>query len=116
MSAVQSNMSQFANNRGALFAANFPRRPLHLGGQYVIQPGVNSHDGQILPTGYLVVTVTSQSANGWTFTTDPSQHYFDGTVSFSATDAGNGNVTFSVSADANYSSFLSSIFGGVIKL
>jgi hypothetical protein len=54
--------------------------------------------------------------NGWTFTTDPSQHYFDGTVSFSAADVGNGNVTFSVTANANYASFLSSFLGGLIKL
>jgi hypothetical protein len=50
----------------------------------------------------LVVSVTSESANGWTFTTDPSQHFFNGTVSFSSTDAGNGNVTFSINVTANW--------------
>jgi hypothetical protein len=33
---------------------------------------------------------------------NPAQHYFNGTVSFSATDAGGGNVTFSVTANANW--------------
>jgi RHS repeat-associated protein len=117
MSAVQHNMGQFADNRGTLFAANFPDQPLTLGSQYLIQPGLNSHDpsNYELPMGNLVVTVTSQTANGWTFTTDPSQHYFDGTVSFSSTDAGNGNVTFSVTANANYSSRFSSFFGPIIQ-
>ncbi len=50
----------------------------------------------------LVVTVTAESANGWTFTTDPSQHYFNGTVTFSSTDAGNGNTTFSITANADW--------------
>ena len=50
----------------------------------------------------LGVMVTSESANGWTFTTIPSQHFFNGTVSFSSTDAGNGNVTFSVAVNANW--------------
>jgi RHS repeat-associated protein len=104
MSAVQNDMGRFADNRDTVFAANFPDQPIQLGNQYVIQPGFNPHtsDGYELPTGTLVVTVTSQSAYGWTFTTDPSQHYFDGTVSFSSADSGNGNVTFSVTANANW--------------
>jgi hypothetical protein len=61
-----------------------------------------STSGGMIPMGNLAVTVTSQSANGWTFTTDPSQHYFDGTVSFSSTDAGNGNITFSITANATW--------------
>ena len=102
MSAVQNDMGQFADNRGTLFSANFPDQPITMGGQYVIQPGLNTHDGGQFPTAILAVTVTSQSANSWTFTTNPSQHYFDGTVSFSSTDAGNGNVTFSITANANW--------------
>jgi hypothetical protein len=85
-------------------------QPIAMGGQYSIQPGVMNHtanmfgstSGGMFPAANLVVTVTSQSANGWTFTTDPSQHFFDGTVSFSSTDAGNGNVTFSVGVNANW--------------
>ena len=102
MSAVQNDMGQFADNRGTVFAANFPDQPISMGGQYVIQPGLNSHDGYQLPMANLVVTVTSQSANGWTFTTDPSRHFFNGTVSFASTDAGNGNITFSVMVKANW--------------
>jgi hypothetical protein len=61
-SAAQNDMSQFANNRGSVFAANFPNQPLTMAGQYAIQPGLNSHssDGGIFPTGTLAVTVTSQ--------------------------------------------------------
>jgi RHS repeat-associated protein len=115
MSAVQNDMNQFAKNRGYFFAANFPNQPIRMGARYFIQPGVNSHNGGEFPTGVLLVTVTSQSANGWTFTTDPSHHYFDGTVSFSSTDAGNGNITFSVTANANYSSPFWSFLGPIIK-
>jgi hypothetical protein len=106
-------MGQFANNAGTIFAANFPDQPVTQGGEYLIQPGFNGHNGSVIPgpgnwfvasAGYLAVTATSVSSNGWTFTTDPSQHYIDGTVSFSATDAGNGNVTFSITAQGNWSS------------
>jgi hypothetical protein len=45
----------------------------------------------------------------------PVQHYFDGTVSFSSTDAGNENVTFSVTADANYSNRFWAFFGPLLK-
>jgi RHS repeat-associated protein len=111
MSAVQKDMGQFADNRGSFFAANFPDQPLTMGGQYSIKPAVMTYTANMysptatsgmLPVGNLAVTVTSQSATGWTFTTDPSRHYFDGTVSFSSTDAGNGNVTFSITANANW--------------
>jgi hypothetical protein len=110
MSAVQNDMGQFADNNG-FFAANLPDQPLTIGGQYSIQPGITmmSNDALsnpvtfgMLPVANLVVNVTSESANGWTFTTVPSQHFFDGTVSFSSTDAGSGNITFSVRVNANW--------------
>jgi RHS repeat-associated protein len=115
MGAVQNDMGQFADNRGTVFSANFPVQPITMGGRYLIQPGLNSHDGGQLPMANLVVTVTSQSANGWTFTTDPSQHFFDGTVSFSSTDAGSGNITFSILVNANWvSPFTQYTIGPVI--
>ena len=61
-------------------------------------------------------TQSHQVSNGWTFTTDPSHHYFDGTVSLSLTGAGNGNITFSVTANADFSShFFKFALGPVIK-
>jgi hypothetical protein len=69
----------------------------------------------MLPIGALPVTVTSQSASGWTFTADPTVHYLNGTVSFASSDAGNGNVTFSVTATGNFSSPFWSVLGPVIK-
>ena len=110
MSAVQNDMGQFADNQGLFFGAYFPDQPITMGGRYTIQPGVMNNtanmygrrSGGMFPMTNLVVTVTSQSAIGWTFTTDPSHHYFDGTVSFSSTDAGNGNVTFSITPNANW--------------
>jgi hypothetical protein len=69
-----------------------------------------------LPVGNLVVTVTSQSATGWTFTTDPSRHYFDGTVSFSAYDAGSGNISFSITANADWVSPVTRYTVGVMIL
>jgi len=95
-------MGQFADNRGTLFSANFPNQPLAMSGQYVIQPGLNTHDGGQFPMANLAVTVTSESANGWTFTTNPAQHFFYGTVSFSSTDSGNGNITFSIVVNATW--------------
>jgi hypothetical protein len=66
MSAVENDMCQFADNRGYVFAANFPNQLLSVGSQYAIQPGSNSHSGGgaqggILPTGTLAVTVTSSN-------------------------------------------------------
>jgi len=48
MSAVQNDMGQFADNRGTVFAANFPNQALTMGGQYAIQPGFNEHSGEYL--------------------------------------------------------------------
>lgn len=59
-----------------------------MSGQYVIRPGLNGHDGYQLPSANPIVTVTSQSTNGWTFTTDPSRHFFNVTVSFSSITMG----------------------------
>jgi hypothetical protein len=120
----QNDMGQFADNAGTIFAANFPNQPLVMGGQYLIQPGFNAHNGSIIPSpgnwvfgsaGYLSVAVSSIDQNGWTFTTDPSQHYFDGTVSFSSTDAGDGNVEFSIAANANYSGNFWSLLSPIIS-
>jgi RHS repeat-associated protein len=124
MSAVQNDMGQFADNAGTIFAAKFPDSPITAGGQYLIQPGFNGGNGNVIPgpgnwfiasPGYLAVTATSVSPNGWTFTTDPSQHYIDGTVSFSAANAGNGNITFSITAQGNWSSNFWAVLGPVIK-
>lgn len=124
MSAVQNDMGQFADNRGSTFFAKFPDQPITMGSRYSIQPGVMIYSanmystaprGGVLPVGNLVVTVTAESANGWTFTTDPSHHYFNGTVSFSSNDAGSGNVTFSITANANWvSSFTHYTLGPAI--
>jgi hypothetical protein len=51
------------------------------------------------------VAVTSLSPSGWTFTADPSQHFLDGTVRFSATNAGNGNINLSITTQGNYTSY-----------
>lgn len=77
---------------------------------------MNAYNGGEFPTGILDVKVTSQSPTGWTFTTNPAQHYFDGTVAFSASNAGSGNVTFSIGAKANFSSQLTKYtLGWLIK-
>ncbi len=50
------------------------------------------------------VSVSSVGSNSFMFTTIPGEHPFDnGTVSFSAYDAGNGNITFSVNVNASFS-------------
>jgi RHS repeat-associated protein len=116
MSAVQGDMGNFADNSGTVFSANFPDQPITMGGQYSIQPGLNNYNGGQFSMSNLVVNVTSESANAWTFTTDPSQHYFDGTVSFSSTDAGNGNVTFSITANANWASGFTQYTAGPVIL
>src|ERR1700676_2754700 len=97
MSAVEEDMGQFADNRGLFFAANFPDQPITMGSQFTIQTGIivttatpygATSGPAMMPVSNLAVTVTAESPDGWTSTTDPSQHYFDGTVSFSSTDAG----------------------------
>jgi hypothetical protein len=124
MAQVQNDKGQFADNWGTIFAAQFPDQPLVTGGRYSIQPGLNSHNGSIIPVpgnwifespGYLSVEVTSMDPGGWIFTTDPSQHFLDGTVSFSSADAGNGNITFTISAQGNYTSNFFAILGPLIN-
>ncbi len=84
-------MGSFADNRSLVFAANFPSVPIVQGGQYIILPGLNDYyEGGEFPTGILAVTATSVSASSYTFTTDPSRHYLNGTISFSTVNAGNG--------------------------
>lgn len=124
MAAVQNDMGAFADNSGPGFGSDFPDQPLELGKAYVVTPGIwigssgpafGPNEEGFLPAGILAVAVTSQSANGWTFTTDPSEHYINGTVSFSATNAGNGDITFSISAQGNWAGYLSRLFGAIIK-
>ncbi|HEV2381973.1 MAG TPA: hypothetical protein VG206_19555 [Terriglobia bacterium] len=71
--------------------------------------------GGVQPVNNLLVKVTSQTANSWMFTTDPRHHFFDGTIAFMASDAGNGNVNFVVTANANFSGLFSRVFGRIIK-
>jgi hypothetical protein len=62
------------------------------------------------------VTVASVSSNSFTFATVPGMHPFDnGTVTFSASDAANGNINFGVEVNAAFASNASKIefnFGG----
>jgi len=85
----------------------FPSQPLRNGQSYSIWAGAMVPSGSGAPTFVgktLSVTVTAQTSNAWVFTTDPAHHFFNGTIAFVAADAGNGNVTFSVTADANWAS------------
>jgi hypothetical protein len=51
------------------------------------------------------VSVQSVGSNSFTFATIPGMHPFDnGTVSFSAADAGGGKINFSVDVNASFSS------------
>jgi len=102
MSVMQNNMNLFAGNRSTFFAADFPVQPIQIGAAYHIVPGINAGNGYEFPTAILAVTVTAQTPNSWTFTTDPSQHYFNGTVTFATSNAGAGNVSLSVTANANF--------------
>jgi RHS repeat-associated protein len=122
MAAVQNDMGTFADNQ-SLFASRFPDNPIRMGGSYSVFPGLNNAQGGMLPsligpypTGSLEITVSQISANGWTFTTNASQHYINGTVSFSASDAGNGNVTFSIHAQGDWSNAWYRLWGPLIKL
>ncbi|MFB3922568.1 MAG: RHS repeat domain-containing protein [Terriglobia bacterium] len=116
MSDFKSNMARFADNSGPFFAAQFPTAPIVQGQSYLVIPGVSTRRGDFLPTGVLEVKVTSQTANSWTFTTNPQQHYINGTVTFMASDAGNGNVNFVVTANGNFTSFFNKyVLGSTIR-
>ena len=103
MSDVQGNMGQFADNTSPLTFSVFPSQPLQKGGNYDIYAGPFI-PGTVDMSKDLKVTVTAQTPNAWVFTTDPAHHFFNGTIAFIATNAGNGNVTFSIAADANWAS------------
>jgi hypothetical protein len=120
MAAMQNDMGAFANNQSSIFTARFPDLPIKMGGTYSIFPGLNNGTGGMLPsgplpTGSLNVRVTKVSSSGWTFTTNPSQHYIDGTVSFSAVNAGSGNITFSIHAQGNFAGPISWALQPIIK-
>jgi RHS repeat-associated protein len=114
MATVQSDFSRFANKFSGPFTAEFEPGPINKGDAFAIFPGLQTIPGFSVPVKSLVVTVSQQGPNGWVFTADPTHHFFNGTVAFSAADAGNGNVNFMVTVNANYASRFAWAFGSVI--
>jgi RHS repeat-associated protein len=116
MATFKNNMGQFADNSVGPLIADFPAAPIQTGGNYDIYSGIFTFT-EVGPVyvNRLNVTVTSETANGWTFTTNPQQHYIDGTVSFTARDAGNGNVNFAVTAKGNFATWFYKRAGPIIK-
>ena len=60
---------------------------------------------------HIDTTVTARNVNshGFTFVTDPSHHFFDGTVDFRVAPAPNGSITFSINVQANWTWLYSSL-------
>jgi hypothetical protein len=119
MAAVENDMGAFADNLSAIFAARFPHSPVTTGGTYAIFPGLSHGRGGMLPSGLLPTGSLDVSdairASGWTFTGNPSQHYIDGTASFSAVNAGNGKITFRYTPGGDFAGPIFWAFQPIIK-
>lgn len=102
MNALESNFASFANNpaSGDLSTFSiFTPGPVSPGGQIGINVGVQAGGHTI---GYSDVSVTVQSATSsqLVFQSDPGHVLYPATVSFSASDAGNGSIMFTTSVNA----------------
>jgi RHS repeat-associated protein len=117
MSNVQSGFGQFANNPVGPLIAKFPDQPLKKGAYYNIYSGLFMfNDAGPVYLNDLNVTVTEQTPNAWVFTTDPANHFFDGTIAFRASDGGNGTVSFTITASGNFTSIFNKyILGSTIR-
>ncbi|HET9180462.1 MAG TPA: RHS repeat-associated core domain-containing protein [Terriglobia bacterium] len=117
MSDVQNDFGAFASNPLGPFIAKFPDQPLRMGNSYDIYAGLFMfNDAGPVYLNDLRVKVTAQIPNAWVFTTDPAHHVFDGTIAFIASSAGHGQVSFSITASANFTSWLNKyILGSTIR-
>jgi len=102
MNALESNFASFANNPASGNFSTFSiftPGPASPGGQIGIDVGVQVGGHTI---GYSDVSVTVQSATSsqLVFQSDPGHVLYPATVSFSASDAGNGSITFTTSVNA----------------
>ena len=112
---MKSDLSKFANNNCFVFNADFTNTgPIKTGNLALIIPAVPLTNGS-LPAKGLMVTVTSETPNSWTFTSDPNRHWLNGTVTFMASDVPGGSVSFVVTVNANYTSRLASLLGPAIE-
>lgn len=114
MSTVQSDFSRFASYRGYPHSAEFSSGPITPGGTLVITPTYRPTLSLAVSTS-LEVTVTSQTANSWAFTTVPGRHAMSGTVTFMAADVGQGNVNFAITVNANFASLGNRLIGHFIR-
>ncbi len=107
MATVESDLSRFANYSGTLATAVFSPGAVVINQTLLIDTQTKGIGG--LSYGRTnAVKVSSVTPNSFTFTTVEGQHFFyPGTVSFSAADAGNGQVQFSISVNGTWADILS---------
>ncbi len=124
ISAIDANFSQFGNYHGkfniplpgiyGLATVEFGSAAVAPGNQISIyeQTTVIAPSGGSLPAIInlapvnVSVTVASSSATGFTFTSNPGHVLYPATISFSATNVGNGQISFSINVSGQFSSFL----------
>jgi hypothetical protein len=78
--------------------------PVIQGGSIPISNVNRGPDDLPMPTFQVSVTVASASATGFTFNTDPGHVLYPATISFSAIDAGPGQINFSIQVNGDFSS------------
>jgi len=118
ISDLTSDFASFANNPGPGPSAQFlTNGPIQQGGTVLIAAGASltSNPNNSVPANLLAVTVSTVTPNSWTFVTNPAQHYFNGTITFMASDVPGGQVNFVVTANANYANTASWLLGPLIK-
>jgi hypothetical protein len=108
MRALENNFAFFANNNGDHTFAIFTPGPLSPGDTVQIAVGLKLL-GQVVASTVVSVTVKSVTDSHLVFSSDPGHVLYPATVTFSAQDAGNGQVTFTTAVDAQTNGELGTI-------
>jgi hypothetical protein len=102
---LESNFSGFANQTSGNTFSVFTPGPVSVGQQVDISAGLQLF-GQAVAYNDLSVTVQSASSSSLVFQSTSSHVLYPATVSFSATDLGNGQISFTTSVNATTNGLL----------
>jgi RHS repeat-associated protein len=108
MNALESNFSGFANQTSGNTFSIFTPGPVSIGQQVDINVGLQLF-GQVVAYNDVSVTVQSASSSSLVFQSTPSHVLYPATVSFSASNIGNGQINFTTTVNATTNGALGTI-------
>lgn len=114
MQALESNFSGFANTTGGNTFTIFSPESVSVGQQIGISVGLQAF-GHTFAYSDVSVTVQSATSGSLVFQSTPSHVLYPATVSFSATDVGNGQINFTTNVNATTNRLFGTaafLFGG----